>query len=100
MARAFATEAVLFLAGLACCGGAAVVPPEAGSPAPAAPAVRCEVAVVNPVSGFAECVKPRGAPVEAPPPRPVPTPEQCLSHPELDLAACRDQGLKPPAGDP
>jgi hypothetical protein len=29
----------------------------------------CEVAVVSPVSGHAECVKPRGAPV-APPKRP------------------------------
>jgi hypothetical protein len=29
----------------------------------------CKTAVVNPVSGFAECVDPRGAPVEAPPPR-------------------------------
>jgi hypothetical protein len=99
VARAFATDALLFLAGLACCSGAAIVPPEAGSP-PAAPAVRCEVAVVNPVSGFAECVKPRGAPVEAPPPRPAPTPQQWISHPELDLAACRDMGLKPPAADP
>jgi hypothetical protein len=29
----------------------------------------CEEAVVNPVSGFAECVNPRGAPVPSPPPR-------------------------------
>jgi hypothetical protein len=30
----------------------------------------CKVATVNPVSGFAECVDPRGAPVPPPPPRP------------------------------
>jgi len=30
----------------------------------------CKEATVNPVSGFAECVNPRGAPVPAPPPRP------------------------------
>ncbi len=30
----------------------------------------CRQAVVNPVSGFAECVEPRGAPVGKPPPRP------------------------------
>ena len=54
---------------------------------PASP--KCEVAVVNPVSGYAECVKPRGAPVEQPPPRPPPTREECLKHPDLDLEACR-----------
>lgn len=31
----------------------------------------CEEAVVSPVSGYAQCVRPRGAPVAAPPPRPV-----------------------------
>ena len=31
----------------------------------------CKVAVVNPVSGHAECVLPRGAPVDPPPPRPA-----------------------------
>ena len=35
------------------------------------PAV-CLEAVVNPVSGHAECVNPRGAPVQPPPPRPQP----------------------------
>src|SRR5665213_1086237 len=30
----------------------------------------CEEAIVNPVSGHAECVRPLGAPVAAPPPRP------------------------------
>jgi hypothetical protein len=31
----------------------------------------CEVAIVNPVSGHAECVRPLGAPVDPPPPRPA-----------------------------
>jgi hypothetical protein len=31
----------------------------------------CKVAVVNPVSGHAECVQPLGAPVDPPPPRPA-----------------------------
>jgi hypothetical protein len=53
------------------------------------PGAKCEVAVVNPVSGYAECVKPRGAPVDQPPPRPAPTPDECLKHPDLDLEACR-----------
>ncbi|HEV7610684.1 MAG TPA: DUF2380 domain-containing protein [Steroidobacteraceae bacterium] len=35
-----------------------------------APAVLCEEAAVNPISGYAECVRPAGAPVGAPPPRP------------------------------
>jgi hypothetical protein len=30
----------------------------------------CEEAIVNPISGYAECVRPRGAPVDPPPPRP------------------------------
>jgi uncharacterized protein DUF2380 len=37
---------------------------------PSVPAVLCEEAVVNPVSGHAECVRPRGAAVDPPPPRP------------------------------
>jgi hypothetical protein len=37
---------------------------QSGTPAP------CEEAMVNPVSGHAECVRPLGAPVDAPPPRP------------------------------
>jgi len=54
-----------------------------------APGTKCEVAVVNPVSGYAECVKPRGAPVDQPPPRPAPTPGECLKHADLDVDACR-----------
>lgn len=57
--------------------------------APPAPAVRCEEALVNPVSGHAECVKPRGAAVDPPPPRPPPSPEVCARHPELNVADCR-----------
>ena len=38
---------------------------------PAATAA-CKVAIVNPISGFAECVRPPGAPVDPPPPRPQP----------------------------
>jgi hypothetical protein len=40
--------------------------PEARPPATAV----CEEAIVNPVSGHAECVRPLGAPVDPPPPRP------------------------------
>ncbi len=38
------------------------------------PSAVCLEAVVSPVSGFAECVNPRGAPVAPPPPRPQPPP--------------------------
>jgi hypothetical protein len=41
-------------------------PPEAQSGSP----VPCVEAIVSPVSGHAECVRPLGAPVDAPPPRP------------------------------
>ncbi len=71
--------------------GAMVITGAAAAQTPAAPAQaapRCEVAVVNPVSGFAECVKPRGVPVAAPPPHPAPTPQQCAAHPDLDLPDC------------
>jgi hypothetical protein len=40
----------------------------ANPPPPAS--VQCKQAVVSPVSGFAECVDPRGAPVAPPPKRP------------------------------
>jgi hypothetical protein len=35
------------------------------------PAALCKEAIVNPVSGHAECVNPLGAPVDPPPPRPA-----------------------------
>jgi hypothetical protein len=38
---------------------------------PPGPAVPCEEAAVNPISGYAECVRPAGAAVEPPPPRPA-----------------------------
>lgn len=52
--------------------------PSGGSPqaAPAAPQAQCREALVNPVSGHAECVDPPGAPVEPPPPRPGDCPAQ------------------------
>jgi len=41
---------------------------ETATPPPAT--AQCKEAVVSPVSGFAECVDPRGAPVAPPPKRP------------------------------
>ena len=57
---------------------AAAQAPTTGTPSPAsttAPTTstaspKCQEAVVSPVSGFAECIKPRGAPVAPPPKRP------------------------------
>ena len=63
------------------------------------PVPRCEIAVVNPVSGFAECVKPRGVPVEPPPAHPAPTPEECRRHVDLDLKGCPGEDGSPrPSG--
>jgi hypothetical protein len=36
-----------------------------------APSALCKEAIVNPVSGYAECVRPLGAAVDPPPPRPA-----------------------------
>jgi hypothetical protein len=46
--------------------------PAAAAPSPTLPAATaiCKEAVVSPVSGFAECVDPRGAPVAPAPKRP------------------------------
>jgi hypothetical protein len=60
----------------------------AGEPG-AGPGTRCEGAVVNPVSNYAECVKPRGAHVDPPPKRAAPTEEECRRHPDLDVEECR-----------
>jgi hypothetical protein len=49
---------------------AADAPVNASTGAQSAPAAICQEAVVSPVSGYAECVKPRGAPVAPPPKRP------------------------------
>jgi hypothetical protein len=64
-----------------------------------APGVRCEVAVVNPVSNYAECVKPRGAPVDPPPKRNAPTEEECRRHLDLAVEECR-QYTQPAAANP
>jgi hypothetical protein len=61
------------------------------------PVARCEIAVVNPVSGYAECVKPRGVPVDPPPARPTPTPEECRRHADLHLATCSVDGSRAPS---
>jgi hypothetical protein len=51
----------------------APVPQTPGVPSAPPPATaQCKEAVVSPVSGFAECVDPRGAPVAPPPRRPDP----------------------------
>jgi len=44
-------------------------PPPSAEPEKTVPA-KCEEALVSPVSGYAVCVKPPGAPVDPPPPRP------------------------------
>jgi len=49
----------------------APVPQTPAAPSAPPPATaQCKEAVVSPVSGFAECVDPRGAPVAPPPKRP------------------------------
>lgn len=49
-------------------------PPQ--QPTPALPSVKCEEAEVSPVTGHAECVRPRGAAVDSPPQSAVP----CSGH--------------------
>ena len=89
-------ERVAFLGAITAATLLGVRSPDAfGQGAPPAPP-RCEEAVVNPVSGFAECVKPRGVPVDPPPPRSAPTPAQCARHADLDLEPCRS--AQPPPG--
>jgi hypothetical protein len=51
-------------------GDAAPSSPPVPAPAPATSSAKCQEALVNPISGFAECVKPRGAAVAPPPKRP------------------------------
>jgi hypothetical protein len=89
LAAGLGTAVVLFL------GAAATAADEP----PAAPSPRCEIAVVNPVSNFAECVKPRGAHVDPPPKRAMPSEEECRRHPDLDVDTCR-QYAAPPATAP
>jgi hypothetical protein len=87
--RSLALAAALLAGGLAA----------AGADADQATGPRCEIAVVNPVSNYAECVKPRGAHVDPPPKRATPTPEQCQRHPDIDVEDCR-QYPRPPDTDP
>jgi hypothetical protein len=63
--------ASLVLLGTAISGsaGAALCSETSEARAPSS-AVLCKEAVVNPVSGYAECVRPAGVPVAPPPPRP------------------------------
>ena len=59
---------------LACCALiAATVSAQSGGAASSdiPDAAVCKLAIVNPVSGYAECVQPPGAPVDPPPPRPA-----------------------------
>jgi hypothetical protein len=64
---------------LGCAIVSAAAPAPAPAPVPQTPdtptapppaTAQCKEAVVSPVSGFAECVDPRGAPVAPPPKRP------------------------------
>jgi hypothetical protein len=67
-----ATVACWTLAGVALFGHSGMASssdiPEADHSTPSA---LCKEAMVNPVSGYAECVNPLGAPVDPPPPRPA-----------------------------
>jgi hypothetical protein len=59
---------------LACCAlTAATLSSQSGSAASSdiPDAALCKLAIVNPVSGYAECVQPPGVPVDPPPPRPA-----------------------------
>jgi hypothetical protein len=69
---------------------AAAQPQDTAAPAPRQDSVPCcEEAAVSPVTGFAECVKPRGVPVDLPPNRPHPSAQDCAKHPDLDVAQCQ-----------
>jgi hypothetical protein len=59
---------------LACCALTATAlsaPSGSGASSDIPGAAPCKLAIVNPVSGYAECVQPPGAPVDPPPPRPA-----------------------------
>ena len=58
---------VLFV--LTLCAAPAVAAEPAAQPA----APKCETAEINPVTGHVFCIRPLGAPVEAPPPQAKPT---------------------------
>jgi hypothetical protein len=61
---------VLWFAAAAAQAAAPGTPLPASTTAPMTSTAKCREAVVSPVSGFAECVNPRGAPVAPPPKRP------------------------------
>jgi hypothetical protein len=63
--------ACLTLLGAAIFGHSAIALSSEFSEAKPAGAAVCKEAIVNPVSGYAECVSPLGAPVDPPPPRPA-----------------------------
>jgi hypothetical protein len=83
-----AAACLILLVG-AVCGRCDAARAGAGGGDDAAPtAGHCQVAIVNPVSGNAECVEPRGAPVDPPPPRPPPSKQTCRKHRDLELKDC------------
>ena len=65
-----ATVAICALAACTLSMSIAIARPSEGSTQSGTAAV-CEEAMVSPVSGHAECVRPFGAPVDPPPPRPA-----------------------------
>jgi hypothetical protein len=89
-ARAAAVVGVLLLMGAASGLSQRACAQDEAAKATPPPAQHCELAVVSPVSGYAECVKPRGAVVEPPPPRPAPSAEACRRHPEVAAEACHE----------
>jgi hypothetical protein len=96
LARAAAAVGVMLLMGAACGLSQRACAQDEAAKAPAAPVQHCEVAVVSPVTGYAECVEPRGAPVEQPPPRPAPSADECRRHPEVAAEVCPEN--EPPKG--
>jgi Protein of unknown function (DUF2380) len=56
---------------IAGCAWAAMALGIPGLAAPSDTPALCKLAIVSPVSGYAECVDPPGAPVDPPPPRPA-----------------------------
>jgi hypothetical protein len=83
---------------IACLPEGVVANVGAGEDARDAAAVRCKEAIVNPVSGNAECVSPPGAPVDPPPPRPPLTAADCSRHQSLELEGCPRTPLRLAAG--
>jgi hypothetical protein len=61
---------LLWFAAAAAQAPTSATPSPASTTAPTTSTATCKEAVVSPVSGFAECVNPRGAPVAPPPKRP------------------------------